>query len=281
MKQKYSSKESTFNPQYHKSFVGALGAFFEQECPQIGGFRTREVLVKCINQMVMKFFPKTNHMRSGQITWTTVHKDARCSYGNSIKNTKLTNVVLDLVKEGETLERAEGKRLYEIRKDTIARICHQAFKQGGCMTNAEIALILKIAPRIVGKYIGEIENETQTVLPRRGTIHDIGPCMTHKKIIINKLFIEQKTVQQVSLETYHSVGAIENYIVPFKQILLCRQKGMKTEEIAFSVRKTVRLVKEYEKIINEYKDRNYILKKLMNLEVGIDSSFEKMIDSMP
>lgn len=56
---------------------------------------------------------------------------------------------------------------------------------------------------------------------------------------------------------------------------------MNTEEIAFSVRKTARLVKEYEKIIDEYKDGNYILGKLLNLEVGIESSFEKMINSMP
>lgn len=108
----------------------------------------------------------------------------------------------------------------------------------------------------------------------------MGPSLTHKKIIINKLFIEQKTVQQVSRETYHSVRAIERYIVTFKQILLCRQKGMTTEEIAFSVRKTVRLVKEYEKIIDEYRDRNYILARLLNLEIGIETAMEKIINSM-
>ena len=280
MKQNISSKYAAFSPQHYKNFTGALEAFFEHECPQLGGFRTREVLVKCINEMVAKFFPKKSHMKHGQISWTTVHKDDKSTYGISMKKTRLTNVVLDLVKEGDAIERANSKSLREIKKETISRICQQAFEQGGCMTNAELALILKMPPRIIGKHIAEFEKETQTVIPRRGTIHDLGPCMTHKKIIINKLFIEQKTVQQVSRETYHSVKAIERYIVAFKQVLLCRQKGMNTKEIAFSVRKTVRLVKEYEKIIDEYKDSNYILKKLMNLEVGIDSSFEKMIDSM-
>ena len=50
---------------------------------------------------------------------------------------------------------------------------------------------------------------------------------------------------------------------------------MNTEEIAFSVRKTPRLVKEYEKIIDEYKDSNYILRDLMNLEIGIETQTEK------
>jgi len=281
MKQHISGNHATFNPQLHKSFVGALGAFFEQECPQLGGFRTRQVLVKCINDMVMQFFPETSHMRPGQITWPTVHKNEKGSYGKSMKNTRLTNVILDLIQPQDAADRADGKKLRVIKKEAAARLCRQAFEQDGCMTNAEIAIMLKISPPTVSKYIAEIETESQTVLPRRGTIHDMGPSLTHKKIIINKLFIEQKTVQQVSRETYHSVRAIERYIVAFKQILLCRQKGMNTEEIAFSVRKTVRLVKEYEKIIDEYKDSNYILRELLDLEVGIDSSFEKIIDSMP
>jgi DNA-binding CsgD family transcriptional regulator len=280
MKQHISANHATFNPQLYKSFVGALGAFFEQECPQLGGFRTRQVLVKCIHDMVLKFFPETSHMRPGQITWPTVHKNEKGSYGKSMKSTRLTNVVLDLIQQQDVIDRADGKKLRDIKKEAAGRLCRQAFEQDGCMTNAEIAIILKISPATVSKYIAEIEIESQTVLPRRGTIHDMGPSLTHKKIIINKLFIEQKTVQQVSRETYHSIQAIERYIVAFKQILLCRQKGMNAEEIAFAVRKTVRLVKEYEKIIDEYKDSNYILAELLNLEVGIESSIEKTINSM-
>lgn len=280
MKQHITNNQAAFNPQLYKSFQGALEAFFAQECPQLGGFRTRQVLVKTINDMVLQFFPETNHMRPGQISWPTVHKDEKGSYGKSIKNTRLTSVVLDLVQSQDAMDRAKGKKLREIKKEATGRICRQAFEQDGCMTNAEIAILLKIAPATVSKYISEIENESQTVLPRRGTIHDMGPSLTHKKIIINKLFIEQKTVQQVSRETYHSVHAIQRYIVAFKQILLCRQKGMNTEEIAFSVRKTVRLVKEYEKIIDEYKECNYILRDLMDIEIGIETQTEKYVNDM-
>ena len=45
--------------------------------------------------------------------------------------------------------------------------------------------------------------------------------------------------------------------------------------------KTVRLVKEYEKIIDGYIDNNYIIGALLNLEVGIESAFEKIVASMP
>lgn len=278
MKQHLSASQAAFGPQCHKSFSGALATFFEQECPQLGGFRTRQVLVKSILDMVEKFYPETSHLRPGQTSWPTVHKDEKGSYGKSIANTRLTTVVLDIVQPNDAAERAEGKRLREIKKEATARLCRQAYEQDGCMTNTELAILLKISPFTVGKYIAEFELEHQTVLPRRGTIHDIGPSLTHKKIIIQKLFIEQKTVQQVSRETYHSFPAIERYITTFKQILLCWKKGMILEEIAFSVRKTKRLVKEYLAIIDEYKERNYILDRLLEFEVHIETSIEKAIN---
>lgn len=55
---------------------------------------------------------------------------------------------------------------------------------------------------------------------------------------------------------------------------------MNIDEIAFSVRKSKRLVKEYLKIIDEYKEKNYIMEKLINFEVNIETSMEKIIESM-
>ena len=245
MKKNIDANHATFIPQAYKSFEGALEAFFSYECPQIGGIRTRQVLVKSIADMVRQFFPETSHMKPGQITWPTVHRDEFSSYGKSIKQTRLTTVVLDLVRSEDALERSKGKRLRPIKKEAVARMCKQAYEQDGCLTNAEVAILLKISPGSVSKYIKEWETENREVLPRRGSIHDMGPTLTHKKIIIEKLFIEQKTVQQVSRETMHSLPAIQRYISTFKQVLLCTKKGMKTEEIAFSIGRTVILVKEY------------------------------------
>lgn len=280
MKKNIDANHATFCPQAHKSFEGALEAFFSYECPQIGGIRTRQVLVKSIADMIHQFYPETSHMRPGQITWPTVHFNEFSSYGKSIRQTRLTTVVLDLVRAEDALERAKGKRLRVIKKEAVARLCKQAFDQGGCLTNAEIAILLKVSPCSVSNYIKEWEIENREVLPRRGSIHDMGPTLTHKKIIIEKLFIEQKTVQQVSRETSHSLPAIQRYISAFKQVLLCKQKSMTTEEIAFSIGRTVRLVKEYELIIEGYKERNYIMEALLRSEIGIETRFQTVINEL-
>lgn len=280
MKKNIDSNHATFQPQAYKCFEGALEAFFSYECPQLGGIRTRQVLVKSIADMVRQFYPETSHMRPGQILWPTVHRDEFSSYGKSIKGTRLQPVLLDLVNPQEALERAQGKKIKVIKKEAIARMCKQAFDQEGCLTNAELAILLKMSPGTVSKYIKDWELENHEVLPRRGSIHDLGPTLTHKTIIIEKLFIEQKTVQQVSRETRHSLPAIQRYISTFKQVLLCKQKGMSTEETAFSVGRTNRLILEYEKIIEEYREKNYVMEALLKCEIGTETRNQQMINEI-
>ena len=277
MKKHVDANHATFCPQAHKTFEGALEAFFATECPQLGGFRTRQVLVKSILDMVHQFYPETSHMRPGQIVWPTVHKGEFSSYGKSIKQTRLKSVILDLVRSCDALERANGKKLREIKIEAVARMCKQAYEQEGCLTNAELAILLKISPNTVGNYIKEWELKNHEVLPRRGSIHDMGPTLTHKKIIIEKLFIEQKPVQQVSRETYHSLAAIQRYISMFKQVLLCKQKGMSLEETAYAVGRTKRLVREYEVIIEEYKEKNYVMQSLLKFETEMETRTETEI----
>jgi len=275
MKTAENSMFATYEPQRYKTFQGALEAFFEQECPQLGGARTRMTLVNAVFQMVQRFFPDSTHMKQGQIIWTTVHKDEKGSYGKTIKNSRLTPVVLDLIPPSDISDRANGKKLRDMKKDAAARICRQAFEQDGCMTLAEVSVLLKMAPSTASKYIREYEKEEQLVVPRRGTIHDMGPTLTHKKMIVEKLFIEQKSVQEVMRETCHSPKAIERYITTFRQILLCYNKGMSLKEICYSVRKTPALVDQYLWLIEKYKKSGYILERLENLEIKIESFIER------
>jgi hypothetical protein len=275
VKRHQSHAEATYAPQTFKTFEGALYAFLEDECPQIGGGLIRQALAANLHGMVRRFFPSTSHLGAGQTVWPTVHKDAMGSYGKRIQDTELTPVTLDLVRPEDAADRAKGKRLRELKKEAVARLCEQADAQNGCLTSAELSILLKISMPTVGKYIAEWETERKTVLPRRGSIHDMGPTLTHKRIIIDKLFIEQKSVQQTARETFHSLHAIQRYISTFRQALMCRRKRMNTEETAFAIGRTVRLVKEYERIMDEYAERDYVLERLLNFEPHIESNPEK------
>ena len=278
MKKTMNSTQATYCPQMYKSFEGALESFFAEQCPQIGGQLSRHVLVNTISQMVSKFFPETSHLKQGQTVWTTVDRRETSSYGKPIRRTELRPVVLDLVGIRDAADIAGGKKLREIKKEALARLCVQAYEQNGCLSGAELAILLKLSIATISKYIKEWEIEHNTVVPRRGSIHDIGPTLTHKKIIIKKLFIEQKSVQQTSRETYHSPQAIQRYISMFRQVMLCTQKGMDTQQIAFATGRTKRLVREYEQIIEEYGRNNYNMKQLLNHEPYIENNLELWMD---
>jgi len=244
--------QATFTPQLYKSFDGALDAFFLQECPQLGGARTRQVLVQSVRQMVEAFFPATTNLRAGQTIWSAVHKDEKSSYGKTITQSRLTPVVLDLLPPDEIKARAEGAKLRDLKREAVARLFQQAYAQAGVLTNAEVALLLKIAPTTVSTYLHHWEEEHQSQLPRRGTIHDMGPTLTHKKEILEKLIFAGKAVEVVCRETQHSPEAVLRYTTNFKQVLLCRRKGLANGDIAFATKLSLRLIEEYQALIEAW-----------------------------
>ena len=202
-----ASKEylvNTYGPQAQKTFLGALEAFFATEFPQLAGDRARRAVVQGIVDLVHRFFPETSNLRQGQTTWVSVAKDEVSSYGKTIPKTRMVPVILTLIAENDAALRRDGMRLRDLKREAVARICMETDAQAGCITAAEIALLLKTTPTTVGKYIKEWQEEHGKLLPRRGSIHDMGPTLTHKKEICRLLFLEGKTVSQTVRLTKHN-----------------------------------------------------------------------------
>lgn len=263
MKRFATSRAVTYGPMQHKSFASALTAFFATECPHLGGERIRRVLVEGLVAMVEQFYPKTTHLRPGQVPWVTVAKDEHPAFAKRIRDHRLVHVVLDVVRPDDAAARAHGARLRAQRKEAVARLFQQADVQGGCLTNAEVSVLLKISPRTVTTYIHEWERQHDRLLPRRGTVHDLGLSLSHKPVIIRKLLLEGKSVEQVCRETHHSPEAVHRYIAAFKRILLLRRKQLPPSDIAYVVRMSPRLVAEYDRLIDELGDDSPLLKHLL------------------
>ncbi len=243
---------NTYGPAAQKTFVGALEAFFASEFPQLAGERARRSIVQGIVDMVHRFFPATANLRPGQTTWISVAKDEVSSYGKSIRETRMVPAIISLLAEDEAAQRRDGKRLRDIKREAVARVCLEIDAQGGCVTGSELAIMFKTTSPTVGKYIAQWEAEHGRLLPRRGTIHDMGPTLTHKKEICRLLFIEGKTVSQVVNLTKHSTRAIDRYITNFRQVFTCKTKGLTAQETAHATKLSLRLVKEYHRLFDDY-----------------------------
>ena len=274
MKNQLNHNQALYGPQTQKNFSGALNAFLAQECPQLGGHRTRQVLVQSLEQMVHQFYPETSHLRPGQTPWSCVHKDEKASYGKRMNQTKLQPVILELVKSQDILDRANGAKLRDLKQEACVRIFNQAYQQDGVLTLAEVGILLKISPSTVSKYVRTFEESNQCIVPRRGTIHDMGPTLTHKKEIIEKLVFEGKSVEVVCRETQHSPEAVLRYITNFKQVLLCRRKMLDNTEIAFATKLSLRLIEEYQRLIENYASKH------PEWECNGEPWLDKMIESL-
>jgi len=250
-----ASKEyliTTYGSAAQKTFPGALEAFFATEFPQLAGDRARRSVVQGIVEMVQQFFPATSNLRQGQTTWISVAKTEVSSYGKSIPKTRMVPVIISLLAADEAQQRRDGKRLRDIKREAVARTCLEIDAQGGCVTGSELAIMFKTTPNTVSKYIAQWETENGKLLPRRGTIHDMGPTLTHKKVICRLLFIEGKTVSQVVNLTKHSTKAIDRYITNFRQVFTCKTKGLNVQETAHATKLSQRLVEEYLRLFDEF-----------------------------
>jgi len=243
---------NTYGPQSQKTFIGALEAFFSTEFPQLAGDRARRAVVQGIVEMVHRFYPATTHLRQGQTTWVSVAKDEVSSYGKSIPKTRMVPVILTILAEDEAKQRRDGKKLRDLKREAVARLCMETDTQGGCITAAELALLLKTTPTTIGKYIAQWQEEHGKLLPRRGSVHDMGPTLTHKKEICRLLFLERKTVSETVRLTKHSPHAIDRYITNFRQVFTCKTKGLTTQETARATKLSIRLVGEYHRLFDEY-----------------------------
>ena len=251
MRKRPSFRVERYGPAHFKTFASALDHFFADECPQLGGILTRQVIVRHIRNLIDQFYPSPVRLRPGQVCWLCVHRDQRPGRGRRIHHHQLTPVILDLVTEHDALDRANGKASRQQIAEAVVRLYQQAWEQDGVLSEADVAILLKVNHKTVGKHARRWEREHQTLLPRRGTVHDIGGAITHKPQICRKVILEGLTVEAVARMTYHSPQAVHRYIQCFKQIWLCRRKGMTIAETAFAVHHTEKLIKEYWKLIDE------------------------------
>lgn len=238
-------------PWERKTLSGILGHFLAENCPQLGGQLMIKPLVDEIIRMFDEYCPPVERLKMGQMIWYAVDVNETSGYGKSIDKCKINAVILDLVHADdiEAVLQSETKR--ERQKRVVARLYNQAYEQGSVLTCSDVAAIMRMAPGTISKYTREIELQQGKLLPRRGTIHDMGPTLTHKRIICIKCLKEGKTIEMTAKETNHSPEAVTRYVNDFKRVYTCLSSGWEIEKISYATGLSKSLTKEYINLINE------------------------------
>lgn len=230
-------------PARGKGLESAIIHLIKDEYAFIGGEKIQEMFASDMVQLFREYSRDPWNLEVGQTLWFAVDKNEKPGPAKTLAKMRIKPVILSVTHEEDRQMRVNGYSPKEVRKYKIARILNEAYSQGGVLTQADMAEILGISAGTVGMDIRDYQKENSVILPYRGTIHDIGPSMTHKKIIIS-LFLQNIPTPDIARRTSHTEEACDRYIKGFKRVRTLHGQ-LSPLEISRTLEMSERLVNEY------------------------------------
>ncbi len=244
MKAAKSHRETVFGPLQRKSFRAALAMELSKNIPTLGAL-TAQALADHLEVLIQEYFPPTERLRMGQVLWPAVAKNETGAYGKRIEQTQLKPVLLTLFEDQDLADYLQGMAKAQIGQKIAIRLFEQAYEQGGVLTRIDVATLLRLNPKTISKYVRDYERETQRTVPRRGTIHDIGPSVTHKREICYRVIVQGRSIEETARDTRHSPEAVTRYVKAYRRVFFCLQSGFSLDQTAFATKLSKSLVKQY------------------------------------
>lgn len=217
----------------------------------IVGPKVQDMFARDLTYLVEQNYRDPFLITIGQVHWSGVPIEFKASYGRNGKNTPLKPIVLTIFSQKDIDDRLAGHSLREIRERRIIDLFNEAFSQGVVLSSTDIAMLLGVSSGTVAKAVRDYMINHETTIPTRGTIHDLGRTLTHKKIIIN-LYLKGYQRPEIEQRTKHSGEAIDRYIKDFKRVQLLHKKNMNENEISMSLGMSKELTREYIEIIKNH-----------------------------
>lgn len=245
-----------FAPMLDKTLKNALAHRIAQDFPRIGGERIRQLCADMILEVLAQHLQPRDSVHHGQVVWNAISLNDPPARHKRIRDTDLVPVILDLSTPADIQLIIEREKPQERLRRKAIRLCEQAHVQGGLLSDSDLAELLSHGNYQVAALLAAHERQTQQVVPRRATLHDVGTGLTHKRIICWKRYAEGKSPDQIARETHHSLEAVDRYLGDFNRVRHCHRLGMKVDEIAFTLAHSRGLVEQYLAIDKELESRH-------------------------
>jgi hypothetical protein len=243
-------------PLLDRNLQQGLAHLLGREFPRLGGERILNLCAEMILQFLGQHLRPHDSVGHGQILWLAISKDDPPARGQRLAGTHLLPVVLDLVTADDVQARLDRQTSAQRLRTRAVRLCEQAHQQGALLSDCDLATLLNVHDSQIAIQLGQHERQTGNLVPRRATLHDVGTCLTHKRLICWKRHAEGKDPQVIARETYHSLEAVDRYLAQYDRVCYCSILGMSSQEIAYTLNCSQRLVQEYLEIKRELEARS-------------------------
>lgn len=206
----------------------------------------------------------------GRITLVAV--DADEPGGKPVADCQKRTIHLTLHRGAEDDRRMQELGAEGFRRGRIPELAQEALSQGALLTREDLAYrLFFVCTRTISRDLLALRLANPlTPVPLRGTVHDIGPVLTHRVQIV-RMALLGKTTSQIGQAMHHSPSAISNYVSTFTRCAQLHREGMQASQIAFLLRRGQSLIQRYLLLLQECdKDKNmaYHLAQFLGLGAG-------------
>ena len=226
----------------------AIVNFFEREFSGHFGPIVRENIAEELVNLFDSLCSETTRLKPGQMLWNALDRHTR---GDSSKR-RYNPVILTVVDKNDIEMFEKQKPIPEIRKQVVARMMKEAYKQNGLLSTRDLSLILTMGAQQLSNVRVEYEKQNQTVLPHTGSIQDMGSTVTHKKQIVHKHVVQKKDPKKVAYETNHSQMAVDRYIKDFYRVKTLVDDGKDIDYINLATNISKHVIIQYQQILDQY-----------------------------
>ena len=248
---------------YHQATYGPLvakdlHAVLRRELMEEFGFEhmglIADALIKRFLEILDAFTPDRVRLLPGQLLYLAVRKDQPAGFAKPMLATRLVPVRLTLIAPDDLDAIANQRKIpSELRPQIAARLLREADQQGGTLCFADLGVLLGVLAQVAGKAVHRYEQQHDVILPHRGVVHDMGGTTTHKRQAI-ELKLRGLLTRQIAQRIHHDPKSVDIYLGDFERVYELYNEGKAIHQIAFLIKRSERLVREYVQLINEYLD---------------------------
>jgi hypothetical protein len=204
-----------------------------------------KAVVEMVKDTYFPYLEQPQEIQAGKMVFLAI--DAQEPPGKPLKSCQFKQVLLtyfDPDVENEIQNNNVPNHVTYRRRKTILRMANETKSQGALLTAEDLAYkILNCGMRTITRDLKYFK-EQNVIVPLRGQQRDIGRGLTHQAKIV-EAYLDHKTYSQIQQMYQHSIESIDNYVQTFLRVVFLASQNNSHKEIAFLVKSSLYLVKQY------------------------------------
>jgi hypothetical protein len=270
MKRGRTHRQRNFSPLRDKTLANVLRQLFVTEFGYENKVIFAEAMIERILETIDAFVEPASLLEPGQMLWMAVAIDGRKHAYEPMKEIPQVPVILDLVTDEDLRDLADGEDFIVVRRRRHARLLNQTRERNGALAYTDLSAITLTSEKRVGDDVSRVQQAENRLLPHRGSVHDVGPTLSHKVEVARLLeagYLEPVICRKLS--PVHDLRSVERYAQTYKNVTKLLERGFAPREISGILSIGERLVEAYIEIVNEHHPE--ILAKNPHLQGRLDT----------